>query len=144
MTPAAFCGATEPALLSWRAATNRGFIGAAFQADGAYASGWGILAGGTFEPASIEAVKAGRTQMRRSAGNYPASVNEENWPRLFERVCAENQFKRRRCGSVALHADQQALSRDRGQAVQGAAGKVPHHYGEIRLHGVCLYPDGAR
>ena len=42
-----------------------GFIGAAFQADGAYASGWGILAGGTFEPASIEAVKAGRTQMRR-------------------------------------------------------------------------------
>ena len=30
--------------------------------------------------------------MRRSAGNYPASVNEENWPRLFERLCAENQF----------------------------------------------------
>jgi len=57
-----------------------GFIGAAFQADGAYASGWGILAGGTFEPASIESVKAGRTQMRRAAGNYPASVNEENWP----------------------------------------------------------------
>jgi 3-oxoacyl-[acyl-carrier-protein] synthase III len=41
--------------------TNRGFIGAAFQPDGAYASGWGILAGGTFDPASIEAVKAGRT-----------------------------------------------------------------------------------
>jgi 3-oxoacyl-[acyl-carrier-protein] synthase-3 len=38
--------------------TNPGFIGAAFQADGAYASGWGILAGGTFEPASMEAVKA--------------------------------------------------------------------------------------
>jgi len=70
-----------------------GFIGAAFQADGAYASGWGILAGGTFEPASIESVKAGRTQMRRAAGNYPASVNEENWPRLFERLCAENDFK---------------------------------------------------
>jgi 3-oxoacyl-[acyl-carrier-protein] synthase-3 len=69
-----------------------GFIGAAFQADGAYASGWGILASGTFEPASIEAVKAGRTQMRRAAGNYPASVNEENWPRLFERLCAENNF----------------------------------------------------
>ena len=70
-----------------------GLIGAAFQADGAYASGWGILAGGTFEPASIEAVKTGRTQMRRAAGNYPASVNEENWPRLFERLCAENDFK---------------------------------------------------
>ena len=25
-------------------------------------------------------------------GNYPASVNEENWPRLFERLCAENDF----------------------------------------------------
>ena len=31
--------------------------------------------------------------MRRAVGNYPASVNEENWPRLFERVCAENDFK---------------------------------------------------
>ena len=48
-----------------------GFIGAAFQADGAYASGWGITAGGTVEPASIQAVEAGRTQMRREGGNYP-------------------------------------------------------------------------
>jgi 3-oxoacyl-[acyl-carrier-protein] synthase III len=31
--------------------------------------------------------------MRRAAGNYPASVNEENWSRLFERLCAENNFK---------------------------------------------------
>ena len=51
--------------------TEAGFLGAAFQADGAYASGWGIRAGGTFEPASIEAVEAGRTQMRREGGNYP-------------------------------------------------------------------------
>ena len=70
--------------------TEAGFIGAAFQADGAYASGWGILAGGTFEPASIEAVKAGRTQMRREGGNYPKTVNEDNWPRLFKRLCGEN------------------------------------------------------
>ena len=52
----------------------------------------GILAGGTFEPASIEAVKAGRTQMRREKGNYPASVNEDGWPRLFKRLAAENGF----------------------------------------------------
>ena len=70
--------------------TEAGFIGAAFQADGAYASGWGILAGGTFEPASIEAVMAGRTQMRREGGNYPKTVNEDNWPRLFKRLCGEN------------------------------------------------------
>jgi 3-oxoacyl-[acyl-carrier-protein] synthase III len=70
--------------------TEAGFIGAAFQADGAYASGWGILAGGTFEPASIEAVMAGRTQMRREGFNYPKTVNEDNWPRLFKRLCSEN------------------------------------------------------
>jgi 3-oxoacyl-[acyl-carrier-protein] synthase-3 len=70
----------------------QGFIGAAFQADGEYASGWGIAAGGTFEPASVAAVKAGRTQMRREKGNYPATVNEDGWPRLFKRLAAENGF----------------------------------------------------
>ena len=29
-----------------------GFLGAAFQADGAYAKHWGIFAGGTVEPAT--------------------------------------------------------------------------------------------
>jgi 3-oxoacyl-[acyl-carrier-protein] synthase-3 len=70
----------------------QGFIGAAFQADGAYASGWGIAAGGTVEPASVDAVKDGRTQMRREKGNYPATVNEDGWPRLFKRLAAENGF----------------------------------------------------
>jgi 3-oxoacyl-[acyl-carrier-protein] synthase-3 len=69
-----------------------GFIGAAFQADGEYASGWGIAAGGTAEPASVEAVEGGRTQMRREKGNYPATVNEDGWPRLFKRLAAENGF----------------------------------------------------
>ena len=69
-----------------------GFIGAAFQADGAFATGWGIAAGGTFEPASVEAVEAGRTQMRREKGNYPASVNEDGWPLLFKRLAAEIGF----------------------------------------------------
>jgi 3-oxoacyl-[acyl-carrier-protein] synthase-3 len=30
--------------------------------------------------------------MRREAGNYPASVNEDNWPRLFQRLSAECGF----------------------------------------------------
>jgi hypothetical protein len=46
-------------------ATYKASSAPAFQADGAYASGWGIAAGGTFEPASMDAVKAERTQMRR-------------------------------------------------------------------------------
>lgn len=69
----------------------QGFVGAAFQADGAYASDWGIFAGGTFEPASVDAVKAGRTQVRR-VRNFPADVNEQGWPRLFKRLAAENGF----------------------------------------------------
>ncbi len=81
------------------AGNQAGFIGAAFQADGTYAPDWGILAGGTFEPASIDAVKAGRTQMRREEGNYPASVNEDNWPRLFKRLCDQ-------CGFTAGQVDQ--------------------------------------
>ena len=76
-----------------------GFIGAAFQADGAFAAGWGIIAGGTFEPANVDAVKDHRTMMRREAGNYPASVNEDNWPRLFRRLCSE-------CGFTADEVDQ--------------------------------------
>ena len=51
-------------------ATYKASSAPAFQADGAYASGWGIAAGGTFEPASVDAVKAGRTQMRREKGTF--------------------------------------------------------------------------
>ena len=69
----------------------QGFIGAAFQADGAYASYWGIFAGGTVEPASVDAVTAGRTQVRRVC-RYPPELNEEGWPRLFKRLAAENGF----------------------------------------------------
>ncbi|MGA2312278.1 MAG: ketoacyl-ACP synthase III [Xanthobacteraceae bacterium] len=69
----------------------QGFVGAAFQADGSFASNWGIFAGGTFEPASVEAVKAGRTQVRL-VRPYPAEVNEEGWPRLFKRLAGENGF----------------------------------------------------
>jgi 3-oxoacyl-[acyl-carrier-protein] synthase-3 len=99
---------TDPGIFLWgdgagaavmEAGDREGFIGAAFQADGTYAFGWGIAAGGTFEPASIDAVKGGRTQMRRESGNYPASVNEDNWPRLFKRLCDE-------CGFTADQVDQ--------------------------------------
>ena len=37
--------------------------------------------------------------MRCEAGNYPASVNEDNWPRLFKRLSAE-------CGFTADQVDQ--------------------------------------
>jgi 3-oxoacyl-[acyl-carrier-protein] synthase III len=67
----------------------QGFVGAAFQADGAFASYWGIFAGGTAEPASVEAVKAGRTQVRR-LHRFPP--DHESWPHLFKRLGSENGF----------------------------------------------------
>jgi 3-oxoacyl-[acyl-carrier-protein] synthase-3 len=94
--------------------SEAGFIGAAFQADGAYAAGWGILAGGTFEPANVDAVKDGRTMMRREAGNYPASVNEDNWPRLFRRLSDQ-------CGFSAHQVDQLLFTQISKSSIEVAA-----------------------
>jgi 3-oxoacyl-[acyl-carrier-protein] synthase-3 len=62
-----------------------GFLGAAFQADGAYAKHWGIYAGGTAEPASEAAVREGRTRVRM-AERYPPEINHVGWPRLVRKL----------------------------------------------------------
>jgi 3-oxoacyl-[acyl-carrier-protein] synthase-3 len=64
-----------------------GFLAAAAQADGSYHHNWGIFAGGTVEPASTEAVLAGRTQVRMLE-RYPPEVNHDGWPRLARTLCA--------------------------------------------------------
>lgn len=66
-----------------------GLLGSAFRADGAYAKHWGILSGGTAEPASVESVKAGRTQVRM-AERYPPAVNDEGWPAIVRMLCERN------------------------------------------------------
>ncbi|WP_199350986.1 3-oxoacyl-ACP synthase III family protein [Haliangium ochraceum] len=68
-----------------------GFVGTAMQADGAFRSAWNILAGGTAEPASEEAVRAGRTQVHMHE-KYPAFINDDGWPRLLRRLAEENEF----------------------------------------------------
>jgi len=68
-----------------------GFLGAAFQADGAYHRSWGLYAGGTYEPASAEAVRAGRTTVKMLE-RYPAEINHEGWPRLVRRLASEQGF----------------------------------------------------
>jgi 3-oxoacyl-[acyl-carrier-protein] synthase-3 len=73
------------------AATEPGFVAAAAQADGSYAGYWGIFAGGTAEPASAEAVAAGRTKVKMLE-RYPPEVNHEGWPRLARRLAAEGGF----------------------------------------------------
>jgi 3-oxoacyl-[acyl-carrier-protein] synthase III len=68
-----------------------GYIGAAFQADGAYHDFWGLYAGGTAEPATEASVKAGRTRVRMLQ-RYPPEINHEGWPRLVRRLAASHGF----------------------------------------------------
>jgi 3-oxoacyl-[acyl-carrier-protein] synthase-3 len=69
-----------------------GFTGASFQADGAYARNWGIYAGGTAEPASDDALHAGRTKVKM-VDRYPPEINNEGWPRLVRRLAKDNGFE---------------------------------------------------
>ncbi len=73
------------------AGSMQGFIGTALLADGAYHSHWGIYSGGTFEPASEESVRAGRTKVKM-VKPYPPDLNLEGWPRLFKKLADENDF----------------------------------------------------
>jgi 3-oxoacyl-[acyl-carrier-protein] synthase III len=68
-----------------------GVLQSAFLADGTYARAWGIYAGGTVEPASPEAIAAGRTHVRM-VDKYPPEINEGGWPTLARRVCEQNGF----------------------------------------------------
>jgi 3-oxoacyl-[acyl-carrier-protein] synthase III len=68
-----------------------GFVNAAFQADGAYSSYWGIYSGGTAEPATEESVRAGRTTVKL-VQRYPPEINHEGWPRLVRRLAKEGGF----------------------------------------------------
>ncbi len=68
-----------------------GFITSAYIADGSYHRHWGIYAGGTFEPATVEAVQAGRTQVRLLQ-RYPPEVNHDNWPRLVRMLAERGGF----------------------------------------------------
>jgi 3-oxoacyl-[acyl-carrier-protein] synthase-3 len=68
-----------------------GFIVSAMQADGSYNRNWGIYAGGTAEPATEDAVRAGRTSVR-FIERYPPEINEQGWPRLVRRLAQDGHF----------------------------------------------------
>jgi len=74
------------------AAEKPGFISSAFLADGSYHSFWGIYSGGTFEPASCEAIQAGRTSCRFN-NRYPPEINDEGWPRLARSLAEQGGFQ---------------------------------------------------
>lgn len=108
-----------------------GFVVAAAQADGAYADHWGIFAGGTVEPASVEAVEAGRTQVRMLE-RYPPEVNHEGWPRLVRRLARDGGFSLEeidqliftqvRKPSIGLVMDELGLPRERAHTIMEESG----------------------
>jgi 3-oxoacyl-[acyl-carrier-protein] synthase-3 len=73
------------------AADRPGFVGARPPAGGAYHMYWGIYSGGTYEPATVESVKAGRTTVKMLQ-RYPPEINHEGWPRLVRKLAAGAGF----------------------------------------------------
>lgn len=69
-----------------------GFISSALFADGSYYSNWGIYAGGTAEPATVENVKSGKTQVKLITP-FPAEVNNEGWPNRIREVAKNGGFE---------------------------------------------------
>jgi len=66
------------------ASQKPGFVSSTFFADGSYHKHWGIYSGGTFEPATVDSVKEGRTFVKLVTP-FPAEVNNEGWPaRMLE------------------------------------------------------------
>ena len=69
-----------------------GFVSSASQAGGEYHRHWGIYSGGTFEPATVESVQAGRTTVK-ILDRYPPEINHEGWPRLTRKVAKAGGFE---------------------------------------------------
>lgn len=68
-----------------------GFISSTFFADGSYHKHWGIYSGGTYEPATEESVKAGRTKVKLVTP-FPPTVNHEGWPARMRELARNGNF----------------------------------------------------
>lgn len=90
--PAVFFYGDGASAAVMEAGDRPGFLAAAAQADGSYHRHWGLYSGGTYEPATVESVEAGRTRVRLRE-RYPPDVNHEGWPRLVRRVAADAGFE---------------------------------------------------
>ncbi|HEX5577900.1 MAG TPA: 3-oxoacyl-[acyl-carrier-protein] synthase III C-terminal domain-containing protein, partial [Gemmatimonadaceae bacterium] len=55
-------------------------------ADGSLSAGMGVFAGGTAEPITEAVLAKGVRNRLRFVQKYPASVNEEGWPRVARSV----------------------------------------------------------
>jgi 3-oxoacyl-[acyl-carrier-protein] synthase III len=68
------------------ASSEPGILASELFADGRYHAGMGVFAGGTREPVTEDVLKAGYRNHLRFVQKYPASVNQEGWPRLARSV----------------------------------------------------------
>lgn len=68
-----------------------GFVSSTFFADGSYHKHWGIYAGGTYEPATEENVRAGRTKVKLVTA-FPPEVNHEGWPARMRELAKNGNF----------------------------------------------------
>jgi len=64
------------------ASSEPGVLAAELYADGTFAPRMGVFAGGTAEPITAEVLADGVRNRLRFVEKYPASVNEEGWPRI--------------------------------------------------------------
>ncbi|MGD8441792.1 MAG: ketoacyl-ACP synthase III [Holophagae bacterium] len=69
-----------------------GFISSAMRADGAYHRHWGLYAGATFEPATEDAVREGRTTVKMLE-RYPPEINHDGWPAVVRALAANGGFE---------------------------------------------------
>jgi 3-oxoacyl-[acyl-carrier-protein] synthase III len=63
-----------------------GILASELFADGRYCHGMGVFAGGTRTPISQSVLDAGLQNKLRFVQKYPASLNEEGWPRIVQSV----------------------------------------------------------
>lgn len=63
-----------------------GILASELYADGSLAGGMGVFAGGTAEPITEAVLAAGYRNRLRFVQKYPASVNEEGWPRIAKSI----------------------------------------------------------
>ena len=69
-----------------RASEEPGVLGSELYAEGSYAPGMGVFAGGTAEPITEAVLREGYRNRLRFVKKYPASLNEEGWPRIVRSV----------------------------------------------------------
>jgi 3-oxoacyl-[acyl-carrier-protein] synthase III len=63
-----------------------GILATELYADGSFSHRMGVFAGGAAEPITEEVLRNGRRHRLQFVEKYPASVNEEGWPRIARSV----------------------------------------------------------